>query len=141
MASVSKKVYLAPSSFIAFMDRAHQKHEQAGAYFRFFAQEQYRLYTDYLTIYEVHKRIHYEISPTLSRDFLRTIFFSTINIIYPSESDIKSALKTLIRYRSVDLTFDHALMATLANKRDISQICTFDYLHQLFGLNLFYLPI
>lgn len=141
MASISKKVYLAPSSFIAFMDRAHQKHEQAAAYFRFFAEQQYRLYTDYLNINEVHRKIHHEISPTLSRDFLRTIFFSTINIIYPSESDIKAALKTLINYRSVDLTFDHALMATLANKRDISQISTFEYLHPLFGLNMFYLPI
>lgn len=141
MATQSKKVYLAVSSFLAFIDRAHGKHTQAVAFFRYFAQEQYHLYTDTLALYEAHRQIHFQISPSLSQDLLRTIPYSNINIIYPQEVDTKAAIKTITNYRSVDLTFEKALMGVLANKRDIPQIATFDYLPSLFGLRTFYLPI
>ncbi len=141
MSTLSKKVFIAPSVFVAFVDRAHPKHDQTEAFFRYFAQEQYNLYTDYLNIQDAHKLIHTQISPALARDFLQTIFFSNINIIYPEESDIKTAFKILVNYKSIDLTFEQALMSTLANKHNISQICTCDYLHPLFGLSVFYLPI
>ena len=141
MAAQSKKVYIAHSTFIAFLDRAHEKHQQAVAFFNYFGENQYFLYTDIVSIYEVHKQIHFRISPTLARDFLRTIFYSNINIIYPDEAEIKSTLKTLTSSVSMDLTFERALVATIANRRDISQICTFDYLPSLFGINNFYLPI
>lgn len=141
MATQSKKVYLAPSSFIAFIDRAHKKHAQSAAFFRYFAEEQYRLHTDVIVLNEVHRLIHSQISPGLSQDFLRTISFSDINIIYPQEADMKAAIKTVSNYRSPDLTFEKALMAILCIKRDIGQIATFDYLPSLFGLTTFYLPI
>ena len=141
MAAQSKKVYLAQSAFVAFLDRAHVKHRQAVAFFRYFSQERYRLYTDTIILYESCRQIHFQISPSLSQDFLRTISFSDINIIYPQEPDIKSAIKTINNYRSVDLTFDKALMSVLASKRFIGQIATFDYLPSLFGLTTFFLPI
>jgi predicted nucleic acid-binding protein len=136
-----KKVYLAPSVFTAFVDRAHVKHEQAAAFFLYFAQAKYFLYTDIVSIYEAHRQIHYHISPTLARDFLRTIFLSDLNIIYPDEAEVKAALKMLLSYRSIDLTFEKALMATLAEKRGISQICTVEFLDPLFGQTPFYLPL
>jgi predicted nucleic acid-binding protein len=141
MGTLSKKVYLASSSFLAFIDRAHPQHAQAQAFFRYFAQEQYALFTDSLTIYEAHQKIYVQISPGLSRDFLRTIFFSNINILYPQEAEMKAALKILLSYSSVDLTLEKALMAILASRQEISHICTFDPLHNLFGLTTFYLPI
>lgn len=140
MATNSKKVYIAPSVFLAFLNRADPKHPQATAYFRYFAQEKYKLYTDFLNVYEVVRQIYFQISPSLSRDFLKTIFFSNINVIYPQESDIKASLKITVNH-SIDLTFEKALMATLANKNNISQICTFEYLQPLFGLIAFYLPM
>ena len=138
---ISKKVFLAPSGFYSFIDRAHPKHEQSSAFFRYFAQEEYRLFTDSFTINEVYNEIYDHISPSIAKDFLRTIFLGNINIIYPEEGDIKAALKTLINYQSSELTFSQALMAVLANRRGISQVFTFDYLHPLFGQNVFYLPI
>ena len=39
MAIVSKKVFIATSAFMAFLDRANPKHVQAAAYFQYFAQE------------------------------------------------------------------------------------------------------
>ena len=141
MATQSRKVYLAQSAFLAFLDRAHAKHRQAVAFFRYFAQERYRLYTDIVMLYETHRQIHFQISPSLSQDFLRTISFSDINIIYPQEADMRNAIKTINNYGSVDLTFDKALMGVLASKRSIGQVTTFDYLPSLFGLTTFYLPI
>jgi len=138
---ISKKVYVTKSSFCAFIDRANSRHTQANAYFRFLAENNYSLYTDAITLTWAYDEIYKNISPSLSKDFLKTIFLSNINIIYPEERDIKSALKTLTNYQSTDLTFDQALRATLANKRGISQIFTFEYLHPLFGQSAFYLPI
>lgn len=139
--AVSKKVYLAQSTFYSFIDRVHPKHYYAQAFFRYFAQEEYALFTDTETIIQAYDRIYKDISPSLGRDFLKTIFLSNINIIYPDESDIKAALKTLVNYQSTELTFADALMAVLANRRGVTQIATFDYLHPLFGLSAFFLPI
>lgn len=138
---ISKKVFIAPSGFYSFIDRAHPKHEQAAAFFRFFAQEEYKLFTDNFTLNETYNQIYNNISPSIAKDFLRTISLGNINIIYSDESDIKAALKTLISYQSSELTFSQALLAVLANRRGISQIFTLDYLHPLFGQNVFYLPI
>lgn len=137
----SKKVFIAHDAFCAFIDRGHPKHMHAAAYFHFLAQEEYQLFTDTNQIMDVYKKIYDGISPSLARDFLRILTLSTINIIYPDESDIRAAIKTLINYRSTELIFSESLMAVLANRRSIPQIYTFDYLHSLFGLTLFYLPI
>jgi predicted nucleic acid-binding protein len=138
---ISKKVYIEPSGFFAFIDRANAKYEQAAAYFRYFGLEQYTLFTDTQSITEAYNQIYREISPSLAKDFLRTIFLSDINIIYAEERDIKAALKTLVNFQSTELTFSKAIKAVLANRRGISQIFTFDYLHPLFGQSAFYLPI
>lgn len=138
---LSKKVFLASSSFFAFIDRAHPMHEQSAAFFRYFAQEQYSLFTDLPTIIETYRLIYAGISPSLAKDFLRTMGISSMNMLYPDESDAKAALKALVTYQSTDLTYNNAIMSVLAYRRGITQICTFEYLHPLFGLTAFYLPM
>lgn len=138
---LSKKVFLAPSAFIAYIDRAHPMHSQADAFFRFFASEQYFLYTDFPSIIEAYRLIFANISPSLAKDYLRTMGITSMNILYPEESDAKAAVKALVAYQSTDLSYANALMAVLAYRRGISQICTFEYLHPLFGLTTFYLPM
>ena len=137
----SKKVYVASDAFFAFIDRAHPKHEQADAFFRYFAQEEYKLFTDFVQLLEVYKKIYIDISPSLSKDFMRTIALSNFNIIYPEESDNKSALKSLVTYQVTELTYQMALMSVISNRRGITQIFTFEYLHPLFGLSTYYLPL
>lgn len=141
MNTLSKKVFLHPSAFVAFIDRAHPKHTTASAFFRYFGQEQYLLYTDTESIIEAYKRIYDKISPSLAKDFVRSMYISQFNLLHPDESDMKAALKTIVNYRTTDLTFQEALMSVLANRNRIPQICSFDYLHPLFGLNLFFIPI
>lgn len=138
----TKKVFLTASVLYSFVDRAQPKHAQASAYFRYFAIHKYHIYTSYLDIDETYRAIFYKIGPTLAREFLKGVSLSSINILYPTESDMKTAVKTLMsNSSSSDLTFKEAHNAVLATRNNILQICTFDYLHPLFGLTAFYLPI
>lgn len=137
----SKKIFLAPDVFLAFVDRASPRHLHAVAFFRYFAQEQLFLYTNIETIAKVHQAIQENISPALAKDFLKALSLGTINIIYPEEADLKLAIKTLTSYSSQELHMDEAMVAVLSSRRNIPQICTFNYLHPLFGLTAFYLPI
>ena len=141
MAIVSKKVFIATSAFMAFLDRANPKHVQAAAYFQYIAQEHYHLYTGYLNLAEVHSEISEKISGSFARDFLNAINLGSVNVLYPEPGDMKVTLKTLINYHSTDLTFKEAQMTVMASRRSINQICTFEYLHPLFGLTAFYLPL
>ena len=138
---VSKKVYIASDGFIAFIDRAHKKHVHASAFFRYFAQENYQLYVNVLDINETYTIIYNTISPSLARDFLRALNLSNVNILYPEASDMKTAIRTVESSNSVDLTFTKALMAVTCNRKSIPQIMTYEYLHALFGLQVFYLPV
>ncbi|HSX40867.1 MAG TPA: hypothetical protein VLF68_04640 [Candidatus Saccharimonadales bacterium] len=141
MAIQSKKVYIAQSAIFAFIDRAHPKHTQAAAFFRYFANTGYQLFTDYVTISETYQQLYQKIGPSLSRDFLRSLSFSTINILSPEQNDMKAAVKVLTSYKDSELSFPEALMSVLADRRGIEYICSFDYIHPLFGLTLFDLPM
>jgi len=141
MTTKPKKVYLAPSVLFAFLDRSHAKNNQASAFFRYFAQENYQLYTDIVSLYEVYRQIYNDMSPTIAKELLRTMSMSNITLVYPDERDMNAALKVYVNDRSSDLTFQTALMAVLADKKGITQVCTFDYFHSLFGLSVFYIPI
>jgi len=138
---VSRKVFLAPDIFVAFVDRADPKHLHASAFFRYFSQEQHFLYTTIVVISDVYKEISTRISPILAKEFIKALSLSSINMLYPEESDIKLTYKTLIGTSSSDLSFQEALIASMASRREIPYICTVNYLHPLFGLTAFYLPI
>ena len=137
----SKKVYIAADGFVAFIDRAHRNHVHTSAFFRYFAQEHFQLYSTVVSLNDAYLTIYNTISPSLARDFLRAMALSNINILYPENSDMKTAIKTIETGNSVDLTFSKALTAVLCNKRGIPQVVTFEYLPSLFGIQVFYLPI
>ena len=138
---ISKKVFLATDALLAFIDRAHPKHLQAAGYFRYFAQNHFQLYADVVTINETYNELYQKISPSIARDLMRAIELSSINILQPEEADTKRSIRMVATAQSVELTFSKALMAITCNKKNIPQICTFDYLHSLFGLQLFQLPV
>lgn len=138
---VSKKVFVSSDSVVAFIDRGHPKHMQAAACFRYFAQNNFQLYTTIVMLNEVYYELYMTISPSVARDFMRAIELSSLNILYPEDSDCKRSLRTVIATQSVDLTFSKALMAIICNKRSIPQILTFEYMPTLFGLTAFYLPV
>jgi predicted nucleic acid-binding protein len=137
----SKKVYLDASTFVAFIDRAHIKYDQATAYFRYFGIEEYQLFSDPISLMEAYDRLYSDISPSLAKDFMRVMALSNVNMIYPEDSDMKAALKAIVNFKTTDLTFPKALLSVLANRRGVPQICSFEYMPQLFGLQIFYLPM
>lgn len=136
-----KKVFIESDVFYAFINRAHSRHLQAAAYFRYFAQQKFQVFTSYSALEDAYKQIYEKISPALARDFIRGISLSSVNILYPNESDLKATLKTLVNYKSTELTFRDSQTAVLSNRNNISQICTFSYIHPLFGLSAFSLPL
>lgn len=138
---ISKKVYIASDGLVAFIDRVHKKHVQASAFFRYFAQEQYQLYTNVVSVNEAYMTMYNTISPSLARDFLRALSLSSINVLNPEPADIKTAIKIIETSNSVEMTFSKALMAVMCNKKSIPQIMTYGFLHALYGLQLFYLPV
>ena len=141
MANISKKVFIETGVLYAFINRADPKHPQSAAYFRYFSQENYQVFTSYPVVDEVYEKIYEKISPSLAKDFIRGMSLSSINILYPTESDLKASLKTLINFQNTDLTLRDSQSAVLANRNSIGQICTFEYLHPLFGINTSNLPI
>jgi len=124
-----------------FVNRADPRHREAAAYFRYFASENFQVFTSYTVIEETSTLIYDKISPSLAKDFLRGVSLSNLNILYPNESDLKAALKTLINYQNTELTFRDAQTSVLANRNNISQIATYEYLHPLYGLTAFNLPV
>lgn len=138
---ISKKVFIAQDAFTAFIDRGHAKHVTASAFFRYFAMESSQIYTSPLSISETYDSLYSNISPALAKDFLRAIYLSSVNIIYPESSDLKSAIKAVATTSSAEMTFSKALTSIMCTKRNIPQICTFSYIPSLFGLQTFYLPV
>lgn len=125
----------------AFVDRAHPKHEHAGAYFRFFSEENYLLFMSSPSIISVYEEMYKNMSISLAKDLIRTISLSDMNLIYPDENDMKAAVKVLANTQTTEMTFQKALILVCADRRKIPQICTFEYLNPLFGISLFSLPI
>lgn len=141
MAIISKKVFVEADIFYSFVNRADSRYPQASAYFRYFAQEKFQIFTSYPAIEESYTEIYEKISPSLAKDFLRGMSLSSVNILFPTESDFKAALKSLINYQNTELTFRESQTAVLSNRNYISQICTFRYVHPLFGIGVFNLPL
>lgn len=127
--------------FVAFIDRANPRHLHAGAFFRYFAQEHYTLFTTPLAVSDTYEILSHRISTAVAKDFLKALTLGSLNVISPDESDIKLSFKTLLSSSGTEASFDEVLMQTIANRRNITQICTFSYLHPLYRLTTFYLPI
>src|SRR4030042_3644032 len=125
MAITSKKVYLAADLLVAFVDRSHPKHNQAAAFFRYFAMEEYHLYTDAMSLFEVYSRISVDLSVSIAKDFLRTMYLYNLTIYYPDDADMKAALKIYLNDKTGDLTLAKTLMAVMADRKAIPQGDTF----------------
>ena len=138
----SKKVFIGSSVFYAFIDRGHPKHAQAEAFFRYYAQESFQLYTSLPEVISTHENLQKNVGYATARDFLRTVFLGNIEVIYPEESETKNALKLALAGSgsSQAVTFEQALSNTISDKRRIPQIASFDYSQFYFGIEPFTLP-
>lgn len=138
---LSRKVYIASDSFVAFVDRGHEKHVATTAFFRYFGLEEFQVYTSFVSMNNAYMDLYKNVSIGISKDFLRAMYLSSINLIYPEAADVKSAIKIVAQSSSAEMTFSKALTSVICNRRSIPQICTSEFLPPLFGLQAFYLPV
>lgn len=136
----SKKVFLAADVFIAFLDRNHPKHLHASAFFRYFAQEHFYLYTSSEIVIATYQKISQSIGASFAKEFLKVLSESAITILAPEDTEVKKAIQTVVSSFS-EIALDECLMLVIAEKRHIPYICTFTYIHNLFGRETFYLPL
>lgn len=135
-----KKVFLAADVFIAFLDRNHPKHLHASAFFRYFAQEHFYLYTSNEIVIATYQKVSQSISGSFAKEFLKVLSESAITILSPDDTEMKKALQTVVSSFS-EVGLDECLMLVIAEKRHIPYICTLQYIHTLFGREIFYLPL
>lgn len=136
----SKKVFITNSVFFGFLDRNHPKHFEAEAYFRYFSQESYRIYTANFVLIKTYAHLRKHISFSLAREFLRASFTGNIEIVYPDEAITKAAVKLILGSQSPDLDLEQAIINVIADRNQIPYICSFDYSQYFFGLQPFVLP-
>ncbi len=137
---ISRKVLVTPSVFFAYVDRNHPRHSEASAFFRYFAQEKFHVYTTSFSVSKTYDQIKKHMSFSIAKDFLRVIYTGNIELIYPDETLTKAALKLILTNTGQDLGIDHALLNVIADRRQISQIASFEYNSYYFGINAFALP-
>ncbi len=136
----SKKVFITQSAFYAFIDHSDAKHQMASAFFRYFAQERYHLFSTPSTIMDTYQQIQSNMSHSIARDFLRTIFTSTIDILYVDEPTMKAATKLVITTTNTSITMDQAIANIVCDRSQIGSVCTFAYFPYFFGIKAFTLP-
>lgn len=137
MAITSHKVLVESDVFYALINMLDPKHPQTAACFRYFAQEKFQVFVSYPNLEDMYQ----DVSPSLAKDFLKGLILSSLNILYSTESELKTALKALINFQNSELTLKDVQTTVLANRNNINQICTFKYLHPLFGISSFNLQI
>jgi hypothetical protein len=135
----SKKVYITQSAMYAFIDRSDGKHQMAGI---FSILRSGRISSVHIpsTIMSTYERIVTHMSHSIAREFLQTIFTSSIDIMYVDEPLMKAAAKLVITTTSVHLTLEQAITNIVCDKSQTSTICTFEYFPFLFGTRAFTLP-
>lgn len=138
---MTNKVVLAPDCIYEFIDRSSVRHGQAVAFFRYFAEQRYKVFLDTISLNETYDEIYRKMSQDLARDFLKIVTLSDINLVVPDEADTKAAMKALLNYPSIEVSFSQTVRSVIANRRNINQIATFKHLPPLFGIEAFYLPI
>jgi len=136
----SKKVYITQSAFFALIDRNHPKHPQAEAYFRYFAQEGFHLYTAIFTLNNVYEQLKKHISYSIAKEFIRSVYVGNIEVIYPDNPTTRTALKLILGGQGPDLELEQALINVISDRKQIPYICTLDQGQYFFGVQPFSLP-
>lgn len=129
----SRKIFVDSSFFISFIDRSETNHPVAVKAMETLAKNKYQLYTSMQSVQEVYATTLREIGVSVALDFLQAILQSDIEVIFPQRADLITAHRMLRSNRERQLTLREVLNAALMQRRNIFQIMTFTYWHNLFG--------
>ncbi|MCL5439249.1 MAG: hypothetical protein M1268_04695 [Patescibacteria group bacterium] len=134
MSIQSSKIFIDSTVLYSFIDRADPNHQKTIRAFDTLGRLEYQVSTSSHNITEAYYTLAREASNSLALEFLDIILISEIEIIFPQKTDFVSALRILKANKEKDINFREALNVVLMKKRDIYQILTFNYWHQLFGI-------
>lgn len=133
MSTISKKVFIESSLFLAFIDRANLNHAKTVEIFELLGRQRYQVFTSSIVILQTFNVIGRDLGATLANDFLQAIIESNIQILHPAEPDLLAAF----RYLKVNLgrqnSISSIINANLMQKHGISSILTFDFWPNIMG--------
>lgn len=132
----SKKIFVDSSIFISFIDRADNNHDKGVRIMEVIAKSACMLYTSTQVINEVYAVLARENGMSVALDFLQAIIQSDIEIIYPQKADYITAYRMLKGNRERQLNLREVLNAVLMQRKNVLQILTFNYWHNLFGTSV-----
>lgn len=141
MVQNDKKVIIASHVFTAFLDRLHPNHGQAVTFFRYFSEEQFEVHAVLYTILITYHDIQETMGQSIAREWLRSMFLGSIQVIYPDEATIKTAIKLIMTTKNYNVTIDQAIMNVVADKKHIPFLATFEFFPFFFGVKPFTLPL
>lgn len=133
MAFQSRKIFVDSSILVSFIDRGEDNHDKAVKSMENLARLGYQLYTSHQNIVETYSTLSREVGVSVALDFLQASLQSDIEVLFPQKADLIASHRLIRSNRDRQIPLREVLNATLMQKRDISQILTFTYWHNLFG--------
>ena len=136
MAQLSKKIFVDISAFISFIDRADLNHTKAVQVFEELGTDEYHVFTSSSVVLNTYFRIEREISTIVANDFLQAILESNIEILYPSKSELSTALRISKANPGRTASLSQIINSDLMEKNGIRHVFTFDFWNNLLGTTL-----
>lgn len=133
MALQSRKIFIDSSVLIGFVDRADINHPKAVKAMENLARLGYHLYTSSVNISEVYAALGREAGISVALDFLQASLQSDMEILFPQKADFITVHRMLRSNRVRQVTLREMLNACLMQHKNVTQILTFNYWHNLFG--------
>jgi predicted nucleic acid-binding protein len=129
----SRKIFIDASVLYAFVDRADPNHGQATKAMDYLSVQGAILFTSIQAVTDTYTGINTQLGTSIAIDFLQAMSESSMEILYPQKADMMTANRLLKTQRSQTLTLKEALTASMMQRRNITQILTFTYWHNLLG--------
>ena len=136
MATVSKKIFIEGSFFIAFIDRGNLNYSKAVECLGFIAHNKYKVYTLSSVILQTVVSIERDLGITMANEFLRAILESNIEILYIGKSDFQAALRYLKVNPSQTSYFSTIVKSIIMQKNYINTVLTFDLWPNIMGTSV-----
>lgn len=133
---ITQKIFIDTSFFYAFIDRADLNHLKTVAIFNFLAQNHYQIYTSSLVIMAAYNRMVRDVGTAVSNDFFQAVLESHIEILYPTRTELLSAMRMLksSNIRQVPLT--ELINSSIMTRHSVRNILTFDFWNSSFGTSV-----
>lgn len=131
-----QSIFIDTSAFLAFIDRADINHIKSVRVFELLARHNFQVYTSNLIVVQTFSRLEKDLGFSLAKDFLKTILEGNIQVLHPTESDLKAAYRFLKLNPERQISLMEVVNTHLMDKVRVVSILTFSYWHNLMGTSI-----